>query len=157
MTDNTKHRHLPHLLSFRDSPITFFTVTTKNRAAILAQPSVHEILKDIWNGTGELSGWYIGRYVIMPDHVHFFARPAMNASKMSDWIKMWKSVSSRRIATAIHNRGGLWQRDYFDRYLRTGESYSEKWLYVQENPVRAGLVDCAAKWPFAGEIHRLEF
>jgi putative transposase len=156
VADNTKHRHLPHLLSFQDCPITFFTVTTKNRATILAQPAVHDVLKDIWTGTGERSGWYIGRYVIMPDHVHFFARPAINASKMYDWIKMWKSLSSRRLGAVLHDGGGLWQRDYFDRYLRTSESYSEKWLYVCQNPVRAGLVNHADEWPFAGEISRLE-
>jgi hypothetical protein len=49
----------------------------------------------------------------------------------------------------------VWQPDYFDRFLRSGESYSEKWAYVQNNPVRAGLVAQADDWPFKGRIHLL--
>ena len=36
--------------------------------------------------------------------------------------------------------------------LRSDESYSQKWNYVRENPVRAGLVKSAADWPYQGEI-----
>lgn len=49
----------------------------------------------------------------------------------------------------------MWQADYFDRFLRSDESYSEKWDYVRSNPVRAGLAADAEDWPFAGEIFEL--
>jgi hypothetical protein len=39
--------------------------------------------------------------------------------------------------------------------MRSAESYEEKWTYVRENPVRAGLVKRSTDWPFQGEIHRL--
>jgi hypothetical protein len=50
-----------------------------------------------------------------------------------------------------------WQKTFFDHLLGSSESYSEKWNYVRENPVRAGLVKAAAEWPFMGEIFRLEY
>ena len=40
----------------------------------------------------------------------------------------------------------------FDHVLRSHESYADKWRYVLENPVRAGLVTRAGDWPYAGEI-----
>jgi ABC-type histidine transport system ATPase subunit len=43
---------------------------------------------------------------------------------------------------------GIWQRGFFDRVIRNDESYSEKWNYVRENPVRAGLAAGADDWPF---------
>jgi hypothetical protein len=49
----------------------------------------------------------------------------------------------------------LWQREFFDHILRSHESYSEKWNYVFDNPVRAGLVSSADKWEYAGEIETL--
>lgn len=49
----------------------------------------------------------------------------------------------------------IWQRDYFDRFLRTAESYGNKWDYVCNNPVRAGLVASAADWPYQGVIYEL--
>ena len=36
--------------------------------------------------------------------------------------------------------------------LRTDESYTEKWNYVRNNPVRAGLAKNAGDWPYQGEI-----
>ena len=46
---------------------------------------------------------------------------------------MWKSVSSRRIAATLAIEPPIWQSDYFDRYLRSSESYSDKWQYVEQN------------------------
>jgi hypothetical protein len=39
--------------------------------------------------------------------------------------------------------------------LRSSESYSGKWNYVFDNPVRAGLVNKAEDWLFGGEIETL--
>ena len=41
--------------------------------------------------------------------------------------------------------------------LRGHESYAEKWAYVLQNPVRAGLVKNAGDWPYAGEITELHW
>jgi hypothetical protein len=60
-----------------------------------------------------------------------------------------KDGESLRIAPPI------WQADYFDRYLRSSESYSQKWDYVEQNPVRAGLVERFEDWPYRGIIHDL--
>ena len=91
----------------------------------------------------------------MPDHVHFFARPEIEASPMAKWVQMWKGVSSRRIAKALGAQSPIWQAEYFDRYLRSSESYSQKWDYVEQNAVRDGLVRRAEDWPYRGVIHDL--
>lgn len=46
----------------------------------------------------------------------------------------------------------IWQRGFFDHVLRSDESYAQKWEYVRNNPIRAGLVRDADVWNFAGEI-----
>ena len=46
----------------------------------------------------------------------------------------------------------LWQPGFFDHILRSDESYGERWTYIHENPVRAGLVESAGDWPYQGEI-----
>jgi hypothetical protein len=73
----------------------------------------------------------------------------------------WKTWSSRRVHELLRPRPAttattqFWQREFFDQMLRSSESYSEKWNYVFENPVRAGLVTRAEDWPYAGEIEIL--
>jgi hypothetical protein len=49
-----------------------------------------------------------------------------------------------------------WQKGFFDHVMRSEESYSEKWLYVAENPVRKRLAAHPEDWPYQGEIHPLE-
>ena len=55
----------------------------------------------------------------------------------------------------LNFKGNVWQEEFFDHVLRSGESYSQKWNYVKENPVRAGLVKNADDWPWQGEIETL--
>jgi len=118
---------------------------------------MHVILTETWSKARELHGWAVGRYVIMPDHVHLFARAEIHAATMAVWLKSWKSFTARRAKQDTIVGGPLWQADYFDRYLRSDESYSEKWNYVENNPVRGGLVQQGEQWKYQGEVERLEF
>jgi len=51
----------------------------------------------------------------------------------------------------------VWQRVFFDHLLRSEESYAQKWDYVRENPVRAGLVAHSNEWTYLGEIFALDY
>ena len=51
----------------------------------------------------------------------------------------------------------MFQRDCWDRQLRTGEIYTQKWEYVRNNPVRKGLVANADGWPYQGRMNILEW
>jgi putative transposase len=116
------------------------------RRKFLANQSVHSVL--IRSGeVGAERGYGLGRYVIMPDHIHLFVRGTIDF-KLGTWIGGLKRV----VAAAVTGGRGIWQRGFFDHVIRNGESYSEKWNYVRENPVRAGLVANADDWPFQGEI-----
>jgi putative transposase len=150
-------RHLAHMPSFRDNPIVFFTACTAQRRKLLACVQCHEILHQIWQRSGTHDGWWVGHYILMPDHVHFFARPEVGARRMAEWVQMWKSISSRRIAAVLSINPPIWQPEYFDRYLRSSENYSEKWHYVEQNAVRAGFIDTAEAWPYRGTINDLMF
>jgi len=44
-----------------------------------------------------------------------------------------------------------WQEGFFDHVLRSSESYSQKWDYVRQNPVRAKLIEKSEDWPWQGE------
>jgi hypothetical protein len=45
----------------------------------------------------------------------------------------------------------------FHHRLRAGESYGQKWQYVRENPVRAGLVANPDDWPYHGRVHEIHW
>lgn len=151
LPDRRRPIHLPNLEKGNRSTIQFVTVCTKDRQSILTETSAHHALRNLWQ---DRSVFRVGRYVLMPDHIHLFCQPTrFPAEPLSKWIRFWKS----RFSATWKNRpqGPIWQRDFWDRELRSGESYTAKWKYVVENPVRAGLVDHSEDWPFQGEIHQL--
>jgi putative transposase len=81
------HKHLRRLdRIWPDSPIYFITICTKNRRAVLARDEIAEILIGEWGVVHKWHGWAAGRYVIMPDHVHFFCKPELGARKLSEFI-----------------------------------------------------------------------
>ena len=72
-TDLRMHKHLRRLERvWIDWPIFFITTCTFRRRAILASNEAAGILVDEWRNAHDRHGWAIGRYVIMPEHVHFF-------------------------------------------------------------------------------------
>jgi REP element-mobilizing transposase RayT len=148
--------HLPHVTPFAKAPIYFFTACTASRQKVLANRSAVGALVDVWRKSADHNGWFVGAYVVMPDHVHFFASPRTDADERSVWCKAWKSISSRAIMRLLGLEPPLWQPDTFDHILRSSESYAEKWHYVRLNPVRAGLVTHAEQWPWQGEICSLQ-
>ena len=93
----------------------------------------------------------MGTYVVMPDHVHLFVTPSADAVLLANWVRYWKSQFTRKHGDL--NKG--WQSDYWDRTLRSNESYAEKRDYVLNNPVRKGLVIRAEDWPYRGDLNEL--
>ncbi len=102
-----------------------------------------------------LNGWYVGQYLLMPDHVHLFACQAPDARPLAAWMRLWKSISATQINRALVLHGPLWQADYFDRFIRSQRDHQEKWDHVALNPVRKGFVAKPADWPYRGVIHDL--
>ena len=118
-------RHLAHVAPFAAEPLVYLTATTFDRRPLLANDLAHALLRETWTRSAEANGWWVGQYVVMPDHVHLFARGGRESDQLSMWMKVWKSVVSHRLVRAAKITAPLWQEDYFDRYLRSSESYSE--------------------------------
>ena len=131
---------------FDTSPLYFVTFCTHLREPYLARDEVHAAFVAYSERAQREFNIGVGRYVIMPDHVHLFVRGDHNFV-LSTWVGGLK----RAVSVALV-KPRLWQPGFFDHVLRSSESYAEKWNYVRENPVRAGLVDDAAKWEYQGEI-----
>ena len=98
----------------------------------------------------------MGKYILMPDHIHFFcATGEVGAPELARWMKFWKSHSAR--FWPHPDQTPVWQRESWDTQLRRHESYDSKWEYVSNNPVRAGLVRNEEDWPYQGELNELRW
>jgi putative transposase len=154
MVDMPEQGHLRRLdVVWQRQPLYFITTCLDQRRPLLAAPEVHAIFLDEWGSWCERHGWAVGRYVIMPDHVHFFTMPLAEGNQsLGRTVGKWKEWTAKRILKSCGGSAPLWQPEFFDHLVRSKESFREKWEYVRNNPVRAGLVDEAGKWPYAGWI-----
>lgn len=144
-------RPAPGVFIFRgQATIVFLTVCTHDRTRWLADPKVEHDLVESWKGS---TAWIVGRYVLMPDHLHLICSPIDEEVEIEAWITFWKRQFRRihRQPTRRFQSGGFHHR------LRKQESYDQRWDYVRENPVRAGLVKRAEDWPYSGELNELRW
>ena len=147
---NKPHR-LQQLFQSYDAPVYFVTFCTADRKPILAHAAVHTALRQ-YAAKAEPRGIAVGRYVIMPDHIHCFIRMAPQHT-LGTTVRMLK----RALSVAISEPMPHWQPGFFDHLLRHRASYSEKWDYVYQNPVRAGLVERPEDWAFQGEVVSIQY
>ena len=140
---------------FAPSPIYFVTAATCGRRNILASPATNAAILRFAERGADRGAW-LGAYVLMPDHLHGFVALDDRKTSLSSWMKSLKNALSKSL-----RESGIpsphWEKGFFDHVLRSAESYSQKWHYVRENPVRAGLVSHWENWPHLGEPHPIEY
>ena len=152
----SSRKQLPHLPS-RDLPnqavIQYVSCNVAGRRPLLANVEIHQLLIKTWR---KADHWLVGRYVVMPDHLHFFCAPVrVPITPLKKWMEFWRADMTRRWPQVMEKP--IWQKDFFDRQLRNGESYHQKWLYVLENPVKANLAGRWQDWPYHGELNILQW
>lgn len=86
-------------------------------------------------------------WTIMPNHVHALIEP-MNGHSLSTIVQSWKSFTAKEANRILGTEGRFWQPDYFDRFIRDEEQFHRTRVYIENNPVKAGLCADARAWRF---------
>jgi len=85
-------------------------------------------------------------WCIMPNHVHVVFE-IIDDYSLSKIVGSWKSFTAKRANDLLGRTGSFWESDYFDRYMRNEDHLERTIDYVEQNPVKAGLVANADDWP----------
>jgi REP element-mobilizing transposase RayT len=133
----------------------FVTFNTHQRLCVLARDEIHDVFH-AFGVRAEKHNIAVGRYVLMPDHIHLFVAFPMTDLTLSEWIGSLKTVLGKELLR-LGVQKPHWQEGFFDHVLRSAESYGQKWEYVRMNPVRAGLCARPEQWPYQGEIVNVSF
>ena len=145
--------HMSVFESHNQAVIVFITVCADKKKHILAKPEVHDLLKTVWL---QADAWMVGRYIIMPDHIHLFCAPGRQEyPSLKKWVQYWKALASK--GWLWPEDQPIWQKSFWDTKLRRGENYSSKWEYVRQNPVRAGLCATPEEWLYQGDMNVLQW
>lgn len=86
----------------------------------------------------------VPHFTIMPNHWHALLAPATDCShSLSEIMKRLKGRTAKRLRRHLGGRGGIWQREWFDHWIRDDAEWERCVAYIRNNPVKAGLV---AEW-----------
>jgi REP element-mobilizing transposase RayT len=140
---------IPVWLKWDQAVVYFVTICVAGRRPVLANDEAFAAFK---KAVATLTAWTVIAAILMPDHLHIIAAPLNDreakVGNLSAAIKRWMRQEL--------NASWKWQAGSFDRLLRSDESLHDKWLYVEENPVRAGLVQRWEDWPYRYAANEIE-
>ena len=117
----------------------------------LRQPAIADMIVEAIEYNANVLGHYLSHaFVVMPNHVHLLATPATTLPKLT---KSLKGITAKRANAMLTLTGTpFWQEESYDHPVRHQLEFEKIRNYVEENPVRAGLVREASlyRWSSAG-------
>ena len=94
-------------------------------------------------------------WVVMPNHVHVIFE--VWNTPMHEVLYSWKKYTAVQINKRLKRRGPLWQKEYWDRYMRDEAHFAKARHYVESNPVKARLCAAAADWRWSSSNPKREW
>jgi len=123
----------------------------RSGAFYLRQPDIADMIVDAIHYNANILGHYLlHAFVVMPNHVHLLATPAVALPKLT---KSLKGITAKRANAMLALTGSpFWQEESYDHLVRHAREFEKIRNYIEENPVRAGLVRKATdyRWSSAG-------
>lgn len=139
----------------------FFTVCLQDRSCALLTEQA-DLLRAAFRDTMRRHPFHIIAICILPEHLHTIWRlPEGDADFPMRWSRI-KAAFSHALplcdknsrSRCDKNERGIWQRRYWEHWIRDEDDLLNHINYVHFNPVKHGLVSDAYAWPYSS-IHRM--
>jgi putative transposase len=105
----------------------------------LRQPAIAGMIVEAIQYNATILGHYLlHAFVVMPNHVHLLATPFVALPKLT---KSLKGITAKRANAMLALTGtSFWQEESYDHLVRDEREFEKIRRYIEQNPVRAGLV-----------------
>ena len=114
-------------------------------AVHLRKPAIADmVVEAIHYNANVLKHYLLHAWVVMPNHVHLLATPKVVLTKLT---KSLKSITARRANDMLALTGTkFWLEESYDRVVRDAREFDKISNYIEQNPVRTGLVNEAGEY-----------
>ena len=143
-------RNLPHF----ERPWGKYAVTFATHERAPLSPDARQIVLDC------ILYWKDRRYelyaaCVMPDHAHMLIEPQIRETdangnaiffSLTEILHTIKSFTAHEINKLENSKGPVWERESFDRLIRSEGDLREKFEYIARNPWDAGMVGPAEEY-----------
>jgi len=117
----------------------------------LRQAAIADMVVEVIQHNANVLGRYdLQAFVVMPNHVHLLVSPHVPLPQLT---KALKGFSAKRANQMLGLTGNpFWQEESYDHLVRDETERERVQCYIEQNPVRAGLVRQASdyRWSSAG-------
>ncbi len=115
-------------------------------AHLRQEPVARLVVAAIHKGV-ELGHYNLHAFVVMPNHVHVLLTPRVPPSRL---LKSLKGFTAREANRTLGQTGKpFWQRESYDHWVRSQAEFQRILAYIENNPVKAGLVTQAWDYPWS--------
>jgi putative transposase len=116
--------------------------------AFLARDDIAPILMESFEFIEKKYCWRFISYVIMPNHIHCLCLADKDGEKKSltQTIGIFKQYTAREINKKLNRKGRLWVDENFDHWCRDFNKEESVKRYIEQNPVKGGLVKESSDW-----------
>ena len=91
-------------------------------------------------------------WCVMPNHVHVLLKMGEGMT-LTSIVHSWKSYTAKKANNMLNRSGDFWMMDYYDRFIRDEKHFQTVSVYIQQNPVKAGLVASAEGWQWSSAFN----
>ena len=131
----------------------FITFSCYRRQANFANPAIYELFPVCLEDMRRRFQMRIYGYVVMPEHVHLLVSEP-DRGTLAEAIHYLKLFFTKRLhLSSVPQHGSFWQKRYYDRNVRDAREFTVKLRYMHRNPVKRGLVNDPADWPWSSFRH----
>jgi len=138
---------------FADGSTYHVTSLSNNKIRVFDNRLGRKIILSILDKAKAKYHFRLINFCIMPTHIHLLIEPAEGTSlaKIMQWIKTNSAKYWNRTHSAV---GHLWGNRYFARIIRDQDDFEGIMEYIDQNPVKAGLVANPSDWIASGAFLR---
>jgi putative transposase len=130
--------------------IFFFTVVTHRRRKLFYEYKNRMILLEAIRDVQSIHPFIINAWILLPEHLHcIWTLPEGD----TDYSRRWGLVKAKFSAHLKTPGSPVWQNRFWEHLIRNDQDFQRHLDYIHYNPVKHGLVDSPAEWPFS-TFHR---
>lgn len=123
------------------------TICAKDNNNIFSNKELTQYCVDVLKDLSEQSQIKLYTYCFMPNHIHLVIS-VQGEKSIIDFIGEFKSITAVR-SRQFGYEGSLYQKRFYDHFIREDERLNRTIMYVLNNPVRKGLVENWQDFPYS--------
>jgi putative transposase len=139
------------MLAPQETRTYFITSATASRRKLFQVERNAGLFLQVLRENRAKSRFLLHAFVVMPDHIHLLLTPSPEISieKTMQYIKGGFSFQ-------LKSKLDVWEKSYTNHRILNAEDYQRHITYIEQNPVRAGLIENARAFPFSSAKFSLD-